>query len=75
MIDSLFDHQRRLTLAAAKMAGKNAKPKATLEAWETENMDDLARHEKLIAELKATERTDLAMLVAAVRRVETLCAK
>lgn len=76
MIDSLFDHQRRLTLDAAKLAGKSAaKPKATLEAWETENMDDLVRHGKLIAELKATERTDLAMLVAAVRRVETLAVK
>ena len=75
MIDSLFDHQRRLTLEAAKLAGKNSKPKPTLEAWETENMDDLERHAKLIAELKATERTDLAMLVAAVRRVETLCTK
>lgn len=75
MVDSLFEHQRRLALAAAKLAGKNAKPKATLEAWETENMDDLVRHGKLIAELKATERTDLAMLVAAVKRVETLCNK
>jgi glutamate dehydrogenase len=73
MVDSLYEHQRRLTAEAAQLAGKAKNPFDVLESFREKNQNDLERHARLIAELKATERTDLAMLVAAVRRVETLC--
>jgi len=73
IIDSINSQQRRLTLQTAKAAAKNSKPAAAIDAFSAKYERELERHGKLIAELKATERTDLGMLVAAARRIETMC--
>ena len=72
LIDSLFEQQRRIAREITSHAGKNGAAEAALKSWEEENADNLARHDKMVAELQKTDKFDLAMLIAAVRRIETL---
>ena len=73
LIDSLFEQQRRITREVSSHAGKTSNGEAALKSWEEQNAGNLERHDHMIAELqKSPDKFDLAMLIAAVRRIETL---
>ncbi len=73
LIDSLYEQQRRITRDIVSSACKTDKCDTALDSWVTNNTSNLERHDNMITELqKAPEKFDLAMLIAAVRRIETL---
>ena len=73
LIDSLFEQQRRITENVLKYTKKGAAPEKGLENWMEQNAGNLERHDKMIAELqKSTSNFDLAMLIAAVKRIDML---
>jgi glutamate dehydrogenase len=67
LVESLFDQQRKL----AKEIVKLNKPTA-LEDWLKTHAVDINRHDKFVQELRASGQFDLAMLISAVRRVDSL---
>lgn len=73
LIDSLFEQQRRITRDIVSHAGKTTNDQAAVEKWYDKNTANLERHDRMIEELqKSSDKFDIAMLTAAVRRIETL---
>ncbi len=73
LIDSLFEQQRRIAREITSSACKGDKCDTALDTWTEKNAGNLERHDKMIAELQqSSDKFDLAMLIAAVRRIESL---
>ena len=67
LVDSLFDQQRKIAQEVVKLN----KPTA-LEDWLKANCTQIERHDKFMQELRSSGQFDLAMLISAVRRVDSL---
>jgi glutamate dehydrogenase len=67
LVDSLYDHQRKIAKEIVKSGKANA-----LDDWLKANSAQIERHEKFMQELRASGQFDLAMLISAVRRVDSL---
>lgn len=73
LIDSLYEQQRRIAKEITANACKGDKCDVALGSWIEKNTSNLERHDNMINELqKSPEKFDLAMLIAAARRIETL---
>lgn len=67
LVDSLYDQQRKISKEIIKSGKANA-----LEDWLKANSAQIERHEKFMQELNTSGQFDLAMLISAVRRVDSL---
>ena len=70
--DELFASQREVTLAILTSTPADQDGAARLHAWGAARQAALARSEHLVAELRATETHDFAMLTVAARQLESL---
>src|SRR6185295_2020711 len=70
--DELFASQREVTLAILQSTPADHDGAARLHAWGSARHAALARSEHLVAELRATEAHDFAMLTVAARQLEAL---
>ena len=70
--DELFAGQREVTLAVLQSTPAELDGAARLQAWGSARHAALARSERLVAELRATQNPDFAMLTVAARQLESL---
>jgi glutamate dehydrogenase len=70
--DELFASQREVTLAILQSTPPDQDGAARLQAWGSGRHAALARSEHLVAELRATQTHDFAMLTVAARQLEAL---
>ncbi|HEU4577378.1 MAG TPA: NAD-glutamate dehydrogenase [Polyangiaceae bacterium] len=70
--DELFASQREVTLAILQSTPADQDGAARLQAWGAVRHAALARSERLVAELRATQAHDFAMLTVAARQLESL---
>jgi glutamate dehydrogenase len=70
--DELFASQREVTLAILQSTPADADGAGRLHAWGAARHAALARSEHLMAELRATQNLDFAMLTVAARQLESL---
>jgi glutamate dehydrogenase len=72
--DELFASQREVTLAILRSTPADQDSQARLHAWGSARHAALARSEHLVAELRATQTPDFAMLTVAARQLHSLTA-
>ncbi len=72
--DELFASQREVTLAILRSTPADQDSQARLLAWGGARHSALARSEHLVAELRATQTPDFAMLTVAARQLQALAA-
>ncbi|MEO8183347.1 MAG: NAD-glutamate dehydrogenase [Deltaproteobacteria bacterium] len=70
--DELFASQRELTLSVLQSTPSDQDGAARLHTWGSGRHAALARSEHLVAELRATQTHDFAMLTVAARQLESL---
>jgi glutamate dehydrogenase len=70
--DELFASQREVTLSVLQSTPPDQDGAARLHAWGSGRHAALARSEHLVAELRATQTHDFAMLTVAARQLESL---
>ncbi|MEY2933674.1 MAG: hypothetical protein RL033_4423 [Pseudomonadota bacterium] len=70
--DELFASQREVTLAVLRSTPADPDGAARLHAWGAARHAALARSEHLVAELRATQTPDFAMLTVAARQLRSL---
>ncbi|MDE3059848.1 MAG: NAD-glutamate dehydrogenase [Pseudomonadota bacterium] len=72
IIGDLYDEQRRLTAAVIETLCKNPGCADSVAAWAEANREDLARFERFIDDLSASETFDLPKLMVALRHIRSL---
>jgi NAD-specific glutamate dehydrogenase len=72
MINSLYDQQRRLTAEVTKTACNNDVCSGAIESWERSSAKDLELFDRFLDDLKGQEKVDNAMLVVAMKRLESI---
>ncbi len=69
LIASLYDAQRRGTLAVIAGMKKGEKADAALARWWTAQEKGIQRYERLIRDLKSSDTRNLATLVVALQSI------
>lgn len=72
--NSLYEQQRRLAADVVATTCKGGNCDAAVATWIETNRKEIDRHFRFIKELRSNEKFDISMLVAAVRRMQALCA-
>ena len=81
LVDDFYGHQSVLAQdvlainGSSKTAAKSKKMDGAIDAWADTRRDAVERSERLLADLKATDAVDLAMLAVANGQMRTLSAR
>lgn len=71
-ISDLYDEQRRLTLAVITSLCNTTMCETSVATWAEQNAQSIARYQKLVHDIKATEARDLSMFFVALKQVRSI---
>jgi glutamate dehydrogenase len=71
-VSELYDEQRRLTQSVLQGMGEGADWQGALDAWLEHNQGEVERFARLIAEIRLSEKQDMAMMIVALRQLSAV---
>jgi glutamate dehydrogenase len=71
-VSELYDEQRRLTQSVLQGMEGGKDWKEVLEAWLSKNYAEIERFARLVAEIRSSEKQDMAMMIVALRQLSAV---
>jgi glutamate dehydrogenase len=71
-VSELYDEQRRLTQSVLQGMDDGKDWKAALETWFESNHGEVERFARLVAEIRSSEKQDMAMMIVALRQLSAV---